>query len=362
MATRVQLGLRWRGGSTAPTDIRTSNLATLLADRPDRAPCGAGDPMTHVFREASIDDLMRESLNAVLVDGVMIHPSKGAARDLMAVALELSDPLARVSRSATRGKIFSAIGELLWYLSGSNDVAFIEYYLSHYAKASEKGLVWGGYGPRLSDFDGVNQLEFVISKLGGNPWSRQAVVQLYDHEDAVGNHIDIPCTCVLQYFVREEHLCSVVYMRSNDAYYGLPHDVFAFTFLQELIARSLDVPLGSYVHVAGSFHIYETKLASVRKFLDEGWQSNAPMPEMPIGDPWPAVRRLVDLERAIREGVVDPMGAAFDDEPYWGDIGRLLAIYGLIRQHRPDDARALKIGMNTRVFDVLVDDRLDGLA
>jgi thymidylate synthase len=315
-------------------------------------------PVTRMFREASIDDLMRESLSAVLVDGVTINPSKGAAQDLMAVALELSNPLARVSRSATRGKIFSAIGELLWYLSGSSEVAFIEYYLSHYAESGENGLVWGGYGPRLLDFDGVNQLEFVISKLRGNPSSRKAVIQLYDHEDAVGKHIDIPCTCVLQYFVREGHLCAVVYMRSNDAYYGLPHDIFAFTFLQELIARSVGVPLGSYVHVAGSFHVYETKLASVRRFLDEGWQSNAPMPSMPSGDPWPAVRRLLELERAIREDAVDPMAAMFDADPYWGDIGRLLALYGLIRRHRSEDARALKKDLRTRVFDVLIDDRL----
>lgn len=316
--------------------------------------------MTHVFREASIDDLMRQSLQAVLTDGVIIHPSKGAAQDLMAVTLELSDPLARVSRSATRGRLFSAIGELLWYLSGSNEVAFIEYYLSHYAGSGENGLVWGGYGPRLSDFDGVNQLEFVISKLRGNPSSRQAVIQLYDHEDATGGHTDIPCTCVLQYFVREGRLCAVVYMRSNDAYLGLPHDVFAFTFLQELIARSVGSPLGSYVHVAGSFHVYETKLPLVRDFLDEGWQSNAPMPSMPIGDPWPALRRLLRLEESIRLGAVDPLAAVFDEDPYWGDLGRLLALYGLIRRRRSPEAHALKRDLHTRVFDVLIDDRLEG--
>ena len=317
--------------------------------------------MTRLFREASIDDLMHESLSAVLADGVLINPSKGAAHDLLAVTLELSNPLARLSRSATRGRIFSAIGELLWYLAGSSEVAFIEYYLSHYADSGEGGLVWGGYGPRLSNFDGVNQLEFVISKLRSNPSSRQAVIQLYDHEDAIGDHKDIPCTCVLQYFVREGNLCAVVYMRSNDAYFGLPHDIFAFTFIQELIARSLDVPLGAYVHVAGSFHVYETKVPSVRRFVDEGWQSNAPMPSMPLGNPWPAVRRLLEVERAIRQDAVDPMAVAFDDEPYWGDLARLLALYSLIRRRRSDDARVLKTAMHTRVFDVLVDDRLEGL-
>ena len=82
---------------------------------------------------------------------------------------------------------------------------------------------------------------------------------------------------------------------------------------------------------------------------------------MPIGDPWPAVGRLLELETAIRQDAVDPMAATFDDVPYWGDIGRLLALYGLIRRRRSDDARVLKKRLYTRVFDVLVDDRLEGL-
>jgi thymidylate synthase len=316
--------------------------------------------MTRVFREASIDDLMRESLNAVLTDGLRIKPTKGPAQDLMAVVLELSNPLARLSRSATRGKIFSALGELLWYLAGSNEAAFIEYYISHYAQSAEDGVVWGGYGPRLLNFDGVDQLNFVIAKLRGNPSSRQAVIQLYDHQDAAGDHKDVPRTCILQYFVREGQLCSVAYMRSNDAYYGLPHDVFAFTFLQELIARSIGAQLGTYVHVAGSYHVYDTKRAAVRQFLDEGWQSNAPMPPMPNGDPWPAVARLVNLEQALRESRVDPTNATFDSDPYWGDLGRLLAVYALVRQRRVAEAKVVKQRLSTRVFDVLVDDRLEG--
>jgi thymidylate synthase len=36
----------------------------------------------------------------------------------------------------------------------------------------------------------------------------------------------------------------VTTMRSNDAYLGLPHDVFCFTMLQEIIARSLGREIG----------------------------------------------------------------------------------------------------------------------
>lgn len=39
-------------------------------------------------------------------------------------------------------------------------------------------------------------------------------------------------------------------MRSNDAYLGFPHDVFFFTMIQELVARSLGIRVGDYHHFA----------------------------------------------------------------------------------------------------------------
>ncbi len=46
-------------------------------------------------------------------------------------------------------------------------------------------------------------------------------------------------------------------MRSNDVWWGLAYDVFQFTTLQQTVARCLDVPVGSYTHVALSLHMYE---------------------------------------------------------------------------------------------------------
>ena len=36
----------------------------------------------------------------------------------------------------------------------------------------------------------------------------------------------------------------VVHMRSNDVFMGFPHDVFAFTMIQEILANDLGVKLG----------------------------------------------------------------------------------------------------------------------
>ena len=93
-------------------------------------------------------------------------------------------------------------------------------------------------------------------------------------------------------------------MRSNDAYLGLPHDVFSFTMFQEIVARMLGVEMGDYTHFAGSLHLYDEHQEEVTNFLDEGWQATegAAMPPMPAGDPWPSIGVFLRAESAIRTG------------------------------------------------------------
>jgi thymidylate synthase len=263
-----------------------------------------------------------------------------------------------LSRSEARGRLFSALAETLWYLSGSNDVEFIAHYLEYYRSLGENGVVWGGYGHRLFEFDGFDQVQYVIDKLQGNPSSRQAVIQLFDHADVASHHEDVPCTCTIQFLVRSGGLCAITYMRSNDVHLGLPHDVFAFTVLQELIARSIGVQVGPYVHVVGSFHLYDKDVDAARAFLEEGWQSTTLMPSMPDGDPWAAVRRLIEVERRIRTGALDPMVAELDEDPYWADLGRLLMIFALWRWKRLSDLAHVEKELHNDVYRLYIADKL----
>ena len=73
--------------------------------------------------------------------------------------------------------------------------------------------------------------------------------------------------------IREGKLSMITYMRSNDLYLGFPHDIFCFTLLQELVARSLSVGVGTYKHMVGSMHLYDQDAEDAQEFLDEGWQS-----------------------------------------------------------------------------------------
>ena len=306
--------------------------------------------------EDSLDDLLRAAIAAVLDRGEHVSPTKGPNRELRGVTLQLTHPRARLSRSESRGKVFSALGELLWYLSGSNATDHIAHYISHYSRYDEGGIVFGGYGPRLrGDSD---QLATVVELLRKRPSTRRAVIQLFDRADLVEPHQDVPCTCTLQFLSRETGLDLIVYMRSNDVFIGLLHDAFCFSMIQEVVARSIAVDVGQYIHVAGSLHLYDNNADDARRFLDEGYFGTKEMPPMPDLDPMAAVAEILAVEAQLRCGS-DPLSVPLPPNPYWGDLARLLVVFFLVRAGRRDDIALVVDQMTTDVYGVHIDDLLE---
>ena len=180
----------------------------------------------------------------------------------------------------------------------------------------------------------------MIGLLRRKPSSRKAVIQLFDAQDILEEHSDIPCTCTIQFMIRRDRLDMFTNMRSNDAFWGLPHDVFCFTMLQEIVARSLSVEIGSYKHAAGSLHLYEPSIDAAERFIEEGWQpTEAVMPPMPIGDPWPSISTLLKAESGIRSDGTLPGIALEEPDPYWADLIRLLQVF---RYKKDKDADRIK--------------------
>ena len=302
---------------------------------------------------------MRVVIDALLSDGTRITPTKGPATEYSGVLLELRDPRARLSRTETRGRPFSCLGELCWYLSGSDDADFITYYLSAYRQFADGNHVFGAYGPRLFNEDSHNQVLNVVRRLQDHPHSRRAVIQLFRASDLPAEANNIPCTCSLQFLCRGDKLDMITNMRSNDVFLGLPHDVFAFTMIQEVVACNLSTELGTYKHVVGSLHLYDSDRESARAFLQEGWQSTTlPMPAMPIGNPWPTIRSVLRAEATLRQG--QPLSPANLDglEPYWADLVHLLAFYRAYRDNDVDHAQAMRQRVTSHVYGSFLEHKL----
>ena len=308
----------------------------------------------------TLDDLMRDVIEAILSHGHPTNPSQGPCKELSGVLLELSNPRSRISRTETRGKPFSSLGELCWYLAHSNELEFIRYYIRQYEDSADGEFVTGGYGPRLFNWKELNQLQNVIDTLRLKRDSRQAVVQLFDATDLAKSHKSVPCTCTLQFMLRDGRLHMVTNMRSNDAYVGLPHDIFCFTMFQEIVARTLSVEVGVYKHAVGSLHLYDRNNERAYQFLNEGVQSTtSPMPAMPQGDPWSSIQVLLNAEATIRTN------QPFDSElvnvidPYWADLVRLLQVYRFSKDNQCDRIAEVRGNMASSTYDVFIDQRLN---
>jgi thymidylate synthase len=309
-------------------------------------------------RAATVDDLLRHVLSKLLRVSSRITTLHGDAAELTGVLLHLTNPRARLSRTEARGRLFSALGELWWYLARTDDLRFISYYVpTRYEKESDDGLtVYGAYGPRLFATRGKDQVANVIALLKERPSSRRAVIQLFDAHDIARHHKNIPCTCTLQFLLRNGRLELFTNMRSNDALVGLPHDVFAFTMVQEILARTLSVETGAYKHAVGSMHLYSADRARARQFLKEGWQPTVSMSPMPKSDPWSSIKTVLTAEREIRLGrAVNPRALRL--APYWQDQVRLLQIYRYFRDKRAGDIARLKEQMSVSVYDPYIEEK-----
>jgi thymidylate synthase len=310
----------------------------------------------------TLDDLLRRVIVKLLKTAKHIKPTRGAATEFTGVLLRLTNPRARLSHTEKKGKVFSALGELLWYLAGTSAVDFIKYYIPAYTEETDDGkTIYGAYGPRIFAMRGHNQFRNLVSTLRKSRDSRRAVIQLFNAEDLDPKirHADIPCTCLFQFMIRRQRLEMITYMRSNDAFIGLAHDVFAFTLLQEIIARSLDIEVGPYKHFVGSLHLYDEDRKDAEQYINEGWQpkENAAMDPMPWADPWPSIEKVLKAESAFRHGrKINLTGLNLD--PYWQDWVRLLQVFRHCKNNEMHKITAIRKQMSSRIYNAYITKRM----
>lgn len=172
----------------------------------------------------------------------------------------ISNPTKNIMRNRIRKLPMKyAVGELLWYLSGNNNLSEIQKYTSAWDRMSDDGkTVNSNYGWCIRHKYGFDQWEYVRELLRKSPETRQAVLHIKTADNKESK--DVNCTVCLQFFIRDNKLHATVYMRSNDIWMGFPYDVFQFTCMQILMSMELGVEIGIYTHVAGSLHLYKRDL------------------------------------------------------------------------------------------------------
>jgi thymidylate synthase len=277
-------------------------------------------------------DLMKQ----VLENGNEVSTRGTISRELSPCFFTITNPLGRITTLSKRNWNYpAALGELAWHLSGSNSVGFISTYLKQWKNYSEDGvhILGSCYGYKIfhSSSRSPSQWSCLIDLFKKDIYTRRGVLDLYSSEEGLSSSIpDVACTCTLQFIVRSGRVDLFVNMRSNDLIWGLPYDIFFFTFLQELLAKELNLKLGKYFHFAGSLHIYDKHLSLAKDILNNNSGKNLSdnsMPEMPKAQLSEFLRREKDI-RAGKMVRADILQLNLDS--YWKNL--LLSIEAFIKQ------------------------------
>lgn len=206
------------------------------------------------------DQGLSQAINHILAYGVPNESRNGPVlRFPTPVTTVWTDPLHRVSVSPIRdANPFLHLMEAMWMLAGRNDVETVAYYSKQMAEYSDDGKTLNAaYGYRWRKHFGHDQLDEVVEILKKDPASRQAVVQIWDHQDLVSSTKDRACNTQVLFEIQSGRLNMTVFNRSNDSIWGCyGANVVHFSFLQEYMANRIGVDVGVYYQVSNNLHLY----------------------------------------------------------------------------------------------------------
>lgn len=270
-------------------------------------------------RGQTADDAYAATLQDVLERGAVSRQGFGQSvgsdketREILNYAVVINSPRERVVFNSKRSFYLpTAVARFVWMMAANDRLADIAFYEEKVRRFSDDGLVVPGsnYGQRmLRPRPGLNQLESVIQTLKEDSGSRRAAIAIYQAEDAARRSNDIPCTFGIFYHVRDGQLHSTTIMRSNNACTLLPYNIYEFSFLAEVVAVEVGVPLGSLTHHAVSMHVYDSDYVKAKEIVDEWLEPSASrdrvaIPKIPLQPgPLEQINKLAILEAELRHG------------------------------------------------------------
>ncbi|HEV2268977.1 MAG TPA: thymidylate synthase [Steroidobacteraceae bacterium] len=173
----------------------------------------------------------------------------------------------------------SVICELLWFLRGDTNVAWLhDQGVSIWDEwADERGELGPVYGKQWRSWlapDGrsIDQIRVALEQLRGNPDSRRILVSAWNVGELEQMHL-MPCHALFQFYVANGRLSCQLYQRSADVFLGVPFNIASYSLLTHMFAQQCDLEPGEFIWTGGDCHLYLNHLEQARLQL-----SRAPFP------------------------------------------------------------------------------------
>jgi thymidylate synthase len=268
-----------------------------------------------VIKGKTFADCYRLSLAHLLLEGAENEARGTKSKELLNVALEIEDPTQCLYQNYARGSQKKYIAaELIWYYLAKNDVAFISKWAKFWESIQNPdGTANSAYGKLIFGMQnpsGITQYCWALQSLINDKDTRQAVMHFNMPVHQYSGNKDFVCTMYANCHIRDNKFYMSVFMRSNDVILGTPTDVAFFCSLQMQMLAHLkefypDLTLGTYTHVANSYHVYDRHYELCDKMLESEFKSE---------QLWPIVGNLVDVDGLPSSNMITLASAIESDE------------------------------------------------
>ena len=179
----------------------------------------------------------------------------------------------------------SIIHELLWFLSGSSNVSYlnqngVRIWNEWANERGDLGPIYGVQWRKWKNVEGkeVDQISDIIQQMKNNPSSRRHVVLAYNPGEVHKMALP-PCHMFFQFYILDGVLSCQMYQRSADVFLGVPFNIASYSLLTLMMAKILNLSPGEFIHTIGEAHLYVNHLEQARLQLKRKPRS---LPQMKI--------------------------------------------------------------------------------
>lgn len=179
----------------------------------------------------------------------------------------------------------SIIHELLWFLQGSTNVAYLrDNGVTIWDEwANEQGELGPVYGHQWRNWPAANgstidQITDVVDRIRRDPSSRRLIVSAWNVADLPKMAL-APCHAFFQFHVAGGRLSCQMYQRSADIFLGVPFNIASYALLTHMVAQQCDLQPGDFIWTGGDCHLYLNHLDQARTQLE---REPFPLPHLTI--------------------------------------------------------------------------------
>lgn len=175
--------------------------------------------------------------------------------------------------------IKSVIVELLWFLQGRTDVAWLQergcsIWNEWATEGGDLGPVYGKQWRSWSCPDGrtIDQISEVVDQIKTRPTSRRLIVSAWNPADLPDESVSpqqnvregrmalAACHTLFQFYIAGGKLSCQLYQRSADLFLGVPFNIASYALFTHMVAQQCDLAVGDFVHTFGDCHLYNNHI------------------------------------------------------------------------------------------------------